>query len=56
MTGWTLLESYVALAKVHAPNAPPPKAIADRVAQIEQEIVSEHCESLTKTRPLRLPN
>ena len=51
----TLLESYVALAKVHSPAAPPPKAIADRVSQIDAEIVSEHWEALTKTRPLRLP-
>ena len=51
----TLLESYIALAKVHAPNGPPLRVIADRVQQIDQEIVSEHWESLTKTRPLRLP-
>jgi predicted Zn-dependent protease len=51
----TLLESYVALAKVHAPNAAPPRAIVDRVTQIEREMASEHWESLTKTRPLRLP-
>src|SRR5262245_57073131 len=35
----TLLESYVVLAKVHAPNAPPPKAIVDRVEQIDKEII-----------------
>lgn len=51
----TLLESYVALAKVHAPNAPPPRLIVDRVTQIDQEIAAEHWEGLTKTRPLRLP-
>lgn len=51
----TLLQSYVALASVHAPNAPPPRLIVDRVAQIDSEIVSEHWASLTKTRPLRLP-
>src|SRR5690242_1810495 len=50
----TLLESYVALAKVHAPNAAPPRLIVDRVTQIDQEIVTEHWQSLTKTRPLRL--
>jgi len=50
-----LLGSYVALAKVHAPDAPPPKAIVDRIDQIDGEIASEHWETLTKTRPLRLP-
>jgi predicted Zn-dependent protease len=50
-----LLSSYVALARVHAPDAPPPRAIVDRVSQIEQEITTEHWESRTKTRPLRLP-
>jgi len=50
-----LLSSYVALAKVHDPSAPPPQAIVDRVTQIEQEIASEHWESLTTTHPLRLP-
>ena len=51
----TLLESYVVLAKVHAPNAPPPKAIVDRVDQIDKEIVDQQWQALTKTRPLRLP-
>ena len=51
----TLLESFVALGKVHAPNAAPPKAIVDRIRQIEKEITDEHWEALTKTRPLRLP-
>ena len=51
----TLLESFVALGKVHAPNAPAPKAITDRILQIEKEIATEHWEALTKTRPLRLP-
>lgn len=47
----TLLESFVALGKVHAPDAPPPKAITDRILQI----ATEHWETRTKTRPLRLP-
>jgi predicted Zn-dependent protease len=51
----TLLESYVALARVHAPNAPGPKAIIDRVAQIDREIVDQTWETLTKTRTLKLP-
>jgi predicted Zn-dependent protease len=50
-----LLQSYLALAQVHAPSAPPPAAIVDRVAQIDHEIASEHWESLTTTHPLRLP-
>jgi predicted Zn-dependent protease len=51
----TLLESFIALGKVHAPQASPQKAIADRVQQIEREIASEHWEALTTTHPLRLP-
>ena len=51
----TLLESFIALGKVHAPSEPPNRLIADRVTQIDKEIVDEHWESLTKTRPLRLP-
>jgi predicted Zn-dependent protease len=51
----TLLESYVALAKVHAPNAPGPKAIVDRVAQIDKEIADMKWEAQTKTRTLKLP-
>lgn len=51
----TLLESFVALGKVHAPAAPAPKAITDRILQIEKEIATEHWEALTKTRPIRLP-
>lgn len=51
----TLLESFVALGKVHAPSAPAPKAITDRITQIEGEIASEHWETLTKTRQLHLP-
>jgi len=50
-----LLQSYVALAQVHAPSAPPPAAIVDRIKQIEDEITSQHWESLTTTHPLRLP-
>jgi predicted Zn-dependent protease len=51
----TLLESFVALGKVHAPAAPAPKAIVDRIHQIEREIADEHWQSRTKTRPLQLP-
>jgi predicted Zn-dependent protease len=51
----TLLESFVALGKVHAPDAPPPKAIVDRIRQIEKEIADEHWQTRTKTRPLQLP-
>ena len=51
----TLLASFVALGKVHAPDAPPPKAIVDRIQQIEKEIADEHWQSRTKTRPLQLP-
>jgi hypothetical protein len=51
----TLLESFVALGKVHAPDAPPPKAIVDRIQQIEKEIADEHWQAHTTTRPLRLP-
>ena len=51
----TLLESFVVLGKVHAPTTPPPKAITDRITQIENEIKEFHWEALTKTRPLNLP-
>ncbi len=51
----TLLESFVVLAKVHAPAAAPPKAIVDRITQIESEIREFHWEALTKTRPITLP-
>jgi predicted Zn-dependent protease len=51
----TLLESFVVLGKVHAPASPPPKAITDRITQIEHEIRELHWEALTKTRPLLLP-
>jgi len=51
----TLLQSFVALGNVHAPGQPAPKAITDRIAQIRAEIAEFHWESLTKTRPLKLP-
>jgi glyoxylase-like metal-dependent hydrolase (beta-lactamase superfamily II) len=51
----TLLESFIALGTVHAPSEPPNKLIADRVTQIAKQIIDERWESLTKTRPLRLP-
>jgi predicted Zn-dependent protease len=55
--GFTLiLSSFIALGRVHAPNDQPPTAITDRIRQIEQEIVSEHWQARTKTRPLRLPD
>jgi len=50
-----ILESFVALGRVHDPNGPVPKAIVDRIRQIEREIADEHWKSLTKTRPLQLP-
>ena len=52
----TLLESFVALAEVHAPNGPPLRVILDRIDQIDREIITEHWEDKTKTRALRLPN
>lgn len=52
----TLLESFLALAKVHAPNAPPPRVIVDRVDQIDREIIAEHWEAQTRTRAIRIPN
>lgn len=51
----TLLESFVVLAKVHFPASPPPKAITDRITQIESEIREFHWEALTKTTPIALP-
>jgi predicted Zn-dependent protease len=51
----TILESFIALGRVHAPNAPPPKAILDRIEQIEHEIADEHWKSRTSTRPLVIP-
>ncbi len=51
----TLLQSFIALGSVHAPSAPPPRAITVRIRQIEAEIAEQHWESLTKTRPLNLP-
>jgi predicted Zn-dependent protease len=50
-----ILESFVALGRVHSPSAPPANAIVERIRQIEQEIVAEHWQSRTKTRPLQLP-
>lgn len=51
----TMMESFIALGKVHAPNATPAKELTDRIEQIQREIAEEHWEALTKTRPLRLP-
>ena len=51
----TILQAFVALAKVHTPTAPPPKAIVVRIDQINREITTEHWEKLTKTRPIKLP-
>ncbi|MES2179463.1 MAG: M48 family metallopeptidase [Gemmatimonadota bacterium] len=50
-----LLESYIALGKVHAPTAPPSRVISERIAQIDKEIVDEHWDALTTTRPIRIP-
>ena len=50
-----ILSSFVALGHVHAPNEQPPRAITDRIRQIEREIATEHWQSRSKTRPLRLP-
>ena len=51
----TLLQSFIALGGVHSPGAPPPKAITVRIDQIHAEIKEFHWDSLTKTRPLKLP-
>jgi predicted Zn-dependent protease len=51
----TLLQSFVALARVQAPTKPAPQAIVVRIDQIEKEIRTEHWETLTRTRPLALP-
>lgn len=51
----TLLQSFVALGAVHAPGTPAPKAITVRIDQIRAEIKEFHWDSLTKTRPLKLP-
>ena len=51
----TLLQSLVALGAVHAPGSPAPKAITVRIEQIRAEIAEQHWDSLTKTRPLKLP-
>lgn len=50
-----ILESFIALGRVHSPSAPPPKAILDRIEQIEREIAREHWTSRTSTRRLVLP-
>jgi predicted Zn-dependent protease len=50
-----LLQSFVALAGVHAPTAPPPRAIVERIEQIHAEIVDRHWQALTRTRPLHVP-
>lgn len=51
----TMMESFIALGKVHAPNAPPAKELTDRIDQIQRQIAEEHWESLTQTKRLRLP-
>ena len=50
-----LLQSYIALGSVHAPTTLPSRVIADRVDQIDREMVSERWEALTNTRAIRLP-
>lgn len=51
----TLLQSFIALGKVHSPDTPPPEAITVRIRQIDTEVTDQHWQALTKTRPLRLP-
>jgi len=51
----TMMEAFIALGKVHAPNAAPAKELTDRIDQIQRQIAEEHWEALTTTRPLRLP-
>jgi len=51
----TMMESFIALGKVHAPNAKPARELTDRIAQIERQITEMHWDTLTRTRPLRLP-
>jgi hypothetical protein len=50
-----LLQTYLVTGTVHAPATPPSRVISERVDQVDKEIVSEHWESLTTLRPLRLP-
>lgn len=50
-----MMETFIALGKVHAPNATPAREFTDRVAQIERQIAEMHWDTLTRTRPLRLP-
>lgn len=50
-----LLSTFIALARVQAPDAPPPHAIVVRIDQIRAEIEEYHWQALTKTRPLNLP-
>ncbi|HEX6807227.1 MAG TPA: hypothetical protein VF118_04525, partial [Gemmatimonadaceae bacterium] len=51
----TMMESFIALGKVHAPNATPAQELTDRIEQIQRQIAEMHWGGLTKTRPLRLP-
>ena len=51
----SILQSFVALGTVWTPGKPAPKAITDRIKQINDEIAREHWEKLTKTRPIALP-
>jgi predicted Zn-dependent protease len=51
----TLLQSFIALGRVHAPDVEPPQAIVVRITQIRAEIAEFHWERLTHTRPLTLP-
>lgn len=51
----TILASFIALGKVHAPDVPPPHAVVVRIDQIRAEIKEYHWEALTKTRPLNIP-
>lgn len=51
----TLLETFLALSRLHSPKAPPPPPLIVRINQIKNEIRTFHWEKLNKTRPLRLP-
>lgn len=53
--GETLLETFLALSKLHSPKAPPPQSLIVRIDQIKNEIARYHWTGLVKTRPLALP-
>ena len=51
----TMLETFLALAKLHSPKAPPPQSLIVRIDQIKNQIKANHWEKLSSTRPLELP-